>query len=52
MARSGFNAWNRPFYDALSRKDLQEFLAQLSVFGVIIGGLLAQLPRVLESILI
>ncbi len=34
------NAWNRPFYDALSRKDLQEFLAQLRVFGVIAGGLL------------
>jgi putative ATP-binding cassette transporter len=34
------NAWNRPFYDALSRKDLQDFLQQLMVFGVIAGGLL------------
>jgi putative ATP-binding cassette transporter len=34
------NAWNRPFYDALARKDLGEFLAQLLVFGVIAGGLL------------
>ena len=34
------NAWNRPFYDALSRKDLREFLSQLGVFGVIAGGLL------------
>jgi putative ATP-binding cassette transporter len=34
------NAWNRPFYDALSRKDLQHFLEQLMVFGVIAGGLL------------
>jgi len=34
------NAWNRPFYDALARKDLGEFLDQLVVFGVIAGGLL------------
>jgi vitamin B12/bleomycin/antimicrobial peptide transport system ATP-binding/permease protein len=34
------NAWNRPFYDALARKDLQEFLSQLGVFGVIAGALL------------
>ena len=34
------NAWNHPFYDALSRKDLPEFLYQLAVFGVIAGGLL------------
>src|SRR3984885_13788229 len=34
------NAWNRPFYDSLSRKDLREFLSQLGVFGVIAGGLL------------
>src|SRR5579864_3759172 len=32
------NAWNRPFYDALARKDFREFLAQLLVFGVIAGG--------------
>ena len=34
------NAWNRPFYDALERKDLRQFFAQLVVFGVIAGGLL------------
>jgi vitamin B12/bleomycin/antimicrobial peptide transport system ATP-binding/permease protein len=34
------NAWNRPFYDALARKDLREFFAQLVAFGVIAGGLL------------
>jgi vitamin B12/bleomycin/antimicrobial peptide transport system ATP-binding/permease protein len=27
------NAWNQPFYDALTRKDLSEFLTQLGVFG-------------------
>lgn len=27
------NAWNQPFYDALTRKDLPEFLQQLGVFG-------------------
>jgi hypothetical protein len=27
------NAWNRPFYDALARRDLGEFLVQLMVFG-------------------
>jgi putative ATP-binding cassette transporter len=27
------NAWNQPFYDALTRKDLPEFLKQLGVFG-------------------
>ena len=41
LARSGLvSAWNRRFYDALSRKDLREFLSQLGVFGVIAGGLL------------
>jgi putative ATP-binding cassette transporter len=34
------NAWNRPFYDALSRKDLAAFLDQLVVFSVIASGLL------------
>src|ERR1700726_4036346 len=34
------NAWNQPFYNALTRKDLREFLDQLVVFGVIAGGLL------------
>lgn len=34
------NAWNGPFYDALSHKDLAAFLRQLGVFAVIAGGLL------------
>ncbi|MEP9399297.1 ABC transporter ATP-binding protein/permease [Mesorhizobium sp. KR2-14] len=29
------NRWNRPFYDALERRDLKEFLHQLAVFAVI-----------------
>ncbi|MDQ6704146.1 MAG: ABC transporter ATP-binding protein/permease, partial [Pseudomonadota bacterium] len=35
------NAWNKPFYDALSLKDFWEFLYQLVVFVVIAGALLA-----------
>ena len=35
------NGWNKPFYDALSRRDLRDFLFQLGVFFVIIGFLLA-----------
>ncbi len=34
------NAWNRPFYDALARKDFGQFVDQLGVFGIIAGGLL------------
>jgi vitamin B12/bleomycin/antimicrobial peptide transport system ATP-binding/permease protein len=34
------NAWNKPFYDALSRRDLHEFLRQLGVFFIIAFGLL------------
>jgi vitamin B12/bleomycin/antimicrobial peptide transport system ATP-binding/permease protein len=34
------NAWSRPFYDALSRKDLSGFTSQLLVFVVIAGALL------------
>ena len=34
------NSWNKPFYDALSRRDLQDFLMQLGVFFVIAGSLL------------
>jgi vitamin B12/bleomycin/antimicrobial peptide transport system ATP-binding/permease protein len=34
------NAWNRPFYDSLARKDFPEFLTQLMAFGVIAGLLL------------
>jgi putative ATP-binding cassette transporter len=34
------NSWNRPFYDALARRDLQEFVIQLGVFAIIAGCLL------------
>jgi len=34
------NSWNKPFYDALARRDLHEFVFQLGMFGVIAGGLL------------
>src|SRR3984885_12382707 len=34
------NGWNKPFYDALSRRDLRDFLYQLGVFFVITGFLL------------
>ncbi len=35
------NSWNRPFYDALSRRDFRDFLFQLGVFFVIAGCILA-----------
>lgn len=34
------NVWNQPFYDALSHRDLDGFLRQLGVFGIIAGTLL------------
>jgi putative ATP-binding cassette transporter len=34
------NRWNQPFYDALERRDFDEFLVQLGVFGIIAGALL------------
>jgi putative ATP-binding cassette transporter len=34
------NRWNQPFYDAIQRRDLPEFLHQLLVFAGIAGGLL------------
>jgi putative ATP-binding cassette transporter len=34
------NRWNKPFYDALSRRDLHDFLRQLGVFFVIASSLL------------
>ncbi len=34
------NRWNKPFYDALSRRDLRDFLVQLGVFFLIAGVLL------------
>jgi putative ATP-binding cassette transporter len=34
------NAWNQPFYDALSRKDVSAFIVQLGVFAELAGALL------------
>jgi vitamin B12/bleomycin/antimicrobial peptide transport system ATP-binding/permease protein len=34
------NRWNQPFYDALTRRDFRDFLVQLGVFFIIVGGLL------------
>jgi putative ATP-binding cassette transporter len=34
------NQWNKPFFDALSRRDLNDFLVQLGVFFIIAGSLL------------
>jgi putative ATP-binding cassette transporter len=34
------NSWNQPFYDALARRDGNDFLVQLGVFGMIAGSLL------------
>ncbi|MDB5971250.1 MAG: transporter domain protein [Hydrocarboniphaga sp.] len=34
------NAWNKAFYDALSRRDLKDFMFQLGVFALIAGVLL------------
>jgi putative ATP-binding cassette transporter len=34
------NDWNRPFYDALSHREMHEFLVQLGIFALIAGGLL------------
>ncbi|MDB6090765.1 MAG: transporter domain protein, partial [Gammaproteobacteria bacterium] len=34
------NRWNKPFYDALSRRDFHDFLVQLGVFFVIAAALL------------
>jgi vitamin B12/bleomycin/antimicrobial peptide transport system ATP-binding/permease protein len=39
-AQIRLNAWNQPFYDALSRKDLPTFLDQLRVFTELAGILL------------
>jgi putative ATP-binding cassette transporter len=34
------NSWNKPFYDALSHREMHQFLVQLGVFGLIAGALL------------
>jgi putative ATP-binding cassette transporter len=35
------NRWNKPFYDALSHRVLEQFLIQLGVFAIIAAALLA-----------
>jgi putative ATP-binding cassette transporter len=40
VAQVGLNAWNRPFYEAISARNFFAFLYQLFVFVVIAGGLL------------
>jgi putative ATP-binding cassette transporter len=40
FAQIRLNAWNKPFYDALSLKDYREFLRQLFVFAGLAGSLL------------
>jgi putative ATP-binding cassette transporter len=35
------NAWNQPFYDALTRKNLADFVHQLGVFAILAAMLLA-----------
>jgi putative ATP-binding cassette transporter len=39
-AQIRLNAWNQPFYNALTRKDMPAFLEQLGVFAVLAGVLL------------
>lgn len=34
------NRWNKPFYNAISRRDFGDFMTQLGVFLIIAGGLL------------
>jgi putative ATP-binding cassette transporter len=34
------NRWNKPFFDALSRRDIHDFIVQLGVFAIIAGALL------------
>ena len=39
-AQIELNSWNKPFYDAISRRDLRDFVMQLGIFAVIAGVLL------------
>jgi putative ATP-binding cassette transporter len=34
------NSWNKPFFDAIARRDLRDFIVQLGIFAVIAGVLL------------
>jgi len=38
-AQIRLNQWNKPFFDALSRRDFRGFLVQLGVFLLIAGAL-------------
>src|SRR5580700_2904872 len=40
FAQIRLNAWNQPFYDALSHHNFDDFVRQLGVFGIIAGTLL------------
>jgi ABC-type uncharacterized transport system fused permease/ATPase subunit len=40
FAQIRLNIWNKPFFDALSRRDIHDFLFQLGVFFLIAGALL------------
>jgi vitamin B12/bleomycin/antimicrobial peptide transport system ATP-binding/permease protein len=39
-AQIELNSWNKPFYDAISRRDVGDFIVQLGVFALIAGALL------------
>jgi putative ATP-binding cassette transporter len=39
-AQIELNRWNQPFYDAISRRDVRDFIVQLGIFAVIAGVLL------------
>jgi len=39
-AQIELNSWNKPFYDAISRRDVRDFIVQLGVFALIAGALL------------
>jgi putative ATP-binding cassette transporter len=39
-AQIRLNSWNKPFFDALSRRDIRDFMFQLGVFFLIAGVLL------------
>ena len=39
-AQVELNRWNKPFYDAISRRDVGDFIVQLGVFALLAGALL------------
>ena len=39
-AQVQLNSWNKPFYDAIARRDLRDFIVQLGVFALIASVLL------------